>query len=140
MVHESRPTDAVETEMEILWSSFDECDVDQKLQAFERLKSAATKADLPRLAEFLKSDKNDFWIRELLAEPIGELGGCEYLPELFDALELNRLEGHDNDGFLHALTEIAWAKPEACKTELNRLLSQPEFPHKEAAKWLLSFC
>ena len=130
----------IEKEMQVLWSDFENCDVEQKLAAFERLKAVCTEKDLPQLVELLNSDKNDFWVRELLSEPISDLGGSEYLPELFDALELNKIEGHDSDSFHHFLTEIAWAEPELCKNKLQELLAQAEFRHKELAEWLLTFC
>ena len=128
------------SEMEVLWSDFDTYDVDQKLEAFMRLKSASSENDLPDLLVLLKSERNDFWTRELLAEPIAELGGVEYLDQLFDALAINFAEGHDNDSFLHFLTEIAWAEPGECKEKLLALISIPDFEHKEQAEWLLQFC
>lgn len=130
----------IHNEMEILWSSFDQYNLDEKLIAFERLKAAATKNNLPLLVEFLKSNRNDFWTRELLSEPISELGGIEYLSELFDALALNEHEGHDNDGFNHFLMELAWSDPSGCQTAINELLSKQGFKHREAAEWLLGFC
>jgi hypothetical protein len=131
---------AIVEELEILWSDFEENDVDTKLEAFERLKAIAKKEDLPQLLDALKSERNDFWVRELLSEPISDLGGSKYLPELFDALQKNYDEGHDNDGFNHFLTEIAWAEPEACKEKLEQLLANEDFQHREAAEWLLEFC
>lgn len=130
----------IEEEMEILWSSFDENDVDPKLAAFYRLKASCSEKDIPRLVELLKSEKNDFWVRELLSEPICDLGGSQYLPELFEALALNAQEGHDNDGFHHFLTEVAESEPQKCKNKLNELLSEPEYIHRDKAEWLLSFC
>lgn len=130
----------IEQEIKILWADFDVYDVDQKLASFERLKNAAKEEDLSRLIELLKSEKSDFWVRELLSEPICELGGTKYLDDLFDALELNKQEGHDNDLFLHFLTELAETDTEGCRQSLMNLLQNPEFKHKEAAEWLLSFC
>lgn len=131
---------AITKELENLWSDFAENDVDEKLEAFGRLKAAATKEDLPQLLDALESGRSDFWVRELLSEPISDLGGSKYLPELFDALQKNYDEGHDNDGFNHFLTEIAWAEPEACKEKLAELLANEKFKHREAAMWLLEFC
>ncbi len=130
----------ISKELEVLWSDFDENDLDEKLAAFERLKAGSTKNDLSQLLVALKSDRNDFWIRELLSEPISEYGGSTCLPELFDALQMNYAEGHDNDGFNHFLTEIAWAEPEACRRKLLELLANENFVHREAAEWLLEFC
>ena len=64
--------ETISKELEVLWSNFDENDVDQKLEAFERLKAVVTKDDLPQLLEALKSERNDFWVRELLSEPIAD--------------------------------------------------------------------
>ena len=130
----------IEKEMEILWSDFDSYDVDQKLAAFERLKDSASEEDLPRLVELLKSERNDFWVRELLSEPISDLGETTYLVDLFEAHELNQKEGYDNDSLNHFLTEIAWSDPQGCKAKLSELLAKKNFRHKEVAEWLLTFC
>jgi hypothetical protein len=127
-------------ELQILWSDFDENDVDAKMEAFERLKRASKKKDLTQLVVALKSEKNDFWTRELISEPISELGGCEYLSELFDALGKNYDDGHDNDTLNHLLTEIAEAEPELCKQKLKELLSEGDYQHRETAEWLFEFC
>jgi hypothetical protein len=131
---------AIARELEILWSQFDEHDVDEKLEAFKRLKAVATSNDLPQLINAIGSERNDFWTRELLSDPIADLGGADYLAELFAAFEKNRGEGHDNDTFCHHLTEIAWADPIACKRKLQELMSVAGFAHKDAAQWLLEFC
>ncbi len=130
----------IEKELEILWSDFDENDVEDKLESLERLKNSATKDDLPQLVSALKSEKNDFWIRELLSYPISEIGGSEYLPDLFEALQKNYDEGHDNDSFLHNLTEIAYSEPALCKKKLVELIATPDFKYKNHAEWLLEFC
>lgn len=121
---------AIENELEILWSDFNENDVEDKLEAFERLKNSVTKDDLSQLISALMSGKNDFWTRELLSQPICELGGSEYLPELFDALQKNYNEGHDNDSFNFYLTEIACLEPQLCKKKLLELIATPDFKYK----------
>ena len=132
--------EVIAKELEILWSDFSENDVEQKLESFGRLKNAATKDDLPQLISALKSGKSDFWIRELLSEPISELGRSEYLPELFEALERNYDEGHDNEGFCFFLTELADSEPESCNENLLKLIESPDFKYKKHAEWLLEFC
>ena len=130
----------IQQEMEILWSDYDEYSVNQKLEAFERLKAASSRSDLSQLLDLLKSEQNDFWVRELLAEPISEYGGSNCLPELFDGLKLNELEGHDNDTFLHFLTEIAYSGPMECKSTLQNLIARKNYEHKTRAEWLIEFC
>jgi len=130
----------IESGMQILWSDFNEFNVDEKIEAFERIRASTTEEDLPILVGLLKSEKNDFWVRELLAEIISDLGGSKYISELFDALKINESEGHDNDGFNHFLTEIARSDPQGCKASLVALLAQENFGHKETAEWLLTFC
>jgi hypothetical protein len=123
--------------LEIIWS---ETDVETVLEAQERLMSIATKEDLPELIEALRSDRNDFWTRELISEPIAHLGGVDYLPELFEALEKNSLDGHDSDTLVHFLTEIASLNPDACRAKLESLKESSESAHGKYADWLLEFC
>ena len=114
--------------------------VEVVLQAHQRIKNIATKDDLPFLAEALRSERNDFWTRELLAEPIAYLGGSNYIPDLLIALDRNYKDGHDNDSLEHFLTEIALRDPEACKTKLDCLLNSTDFQYRDQAKWLLEYC
>ena len=130
----------LETSLNEMWSSAAAQNVEQTLEAFDRVKQASTRADLPTLLNYMRSDTSDFWLRELLSEPICHFGGCEVLPELFDALQKGFDEGHDNDGFCHRLMEIAWEHPVACKQRLLALLSMPDYKHRQSAEWLLEFC
>ncbi|HEX7863152.1 MAG TPA: hypothetical protein VF773_22680 [Verrucomicrobiae bacterium] len=115
-------------------------DIDGVLAALERLMSAATQADLPELVAAIQSPRNNFWTRELFAEPIAHLGGSDYLEVLFEAAQQGRDEGHDNDSLDTYLTEIAYSEPEKCRAKLNELLARPDYKHKETASWLLDFC
>ena len=127
----------LERELDLLWS---QTDIETVLGAHARLMAVANAEDLPVLVKALKSERNDFWTRELLAEPIAYLGGVDFLPELLDAFEMNFLDGHDNDNLAHFLTEIADQQPAACKARLEDLLNSPSFRHHDSAKWLLEFC
>ncbi len=115
-------------------------DVDGVLEALERLKSVATKADLPELVAAIQSPRNSFWTRELFAEPISELGGSDYLEVLLEADQLGLNEGHDNNSLHSSLNEIAYSEPEKCRAKLKELLARPDFKYQEAARWLLEFC
>ena len=126
--------------LEIIRAESEEYGLDQKLEAFKTMVNSATVGDIGQLVSELNSEKNDFWTRELLSEPIAELGGVNYLTNLFDALERNKEEGHDNDLFLHNLTEVAISNPESCREKLENLLRIENFKHKNTAKWLLEFC
>ena len=90
-------------------------DVDGVMKAFERLTSIATEADFPALVAAIQSPRNNFWTRELFADPICQLGGVDYLEPLFEAAQLNLDEGHDNDSFDMSLTELAYAAPDGRK-------------------------
>ena len=114
--------------------------VDGVLEAFDRLMASVTKADLPQLVAAIQSPRNNFWTRELFAEPICQLGGSDYLELLFEAAQLGSDEGHDNDGFNTHLIEIASAEPKKCRAKLEELLARADFKHGEAANWLLEFC
>lgn len=128
---------SLQSDLEILWS---EANIDAVLEAQQRLIAIATKEDLPELVEALRSERNNFWTRELLAEPVACLGGPDVLLELIDAKDKNHKEGHDNDSLNFLLTEIADAEPAACKAKLESLMESPDFPHRNYAKWLLEFC
>lgn len=128
---------SLQSDLEILWS---DSNIDDVLEAQQRLLAIATKKDLPELVEALKSERNNFWTRELLVEPIALLGGPDVLRELFDAKEKNFKEGHDNDSLNFFLTEIADVEPAACRAKLESLLESRDFPHHNYAKWLLEFC
>jgi len=133
----------IEREIEAIFAGQDvdgDVDIDGVLGAFERLKTIATKADLPTLLAAIKSPRNNFWTRELLSEPICHLGGTDYFEPLFEAVQLGLDEGHDNDGFHFHLTEIAHAEPTKCRAKLEELLARDDFRHREAARWLLEFC
>lgn len=117
-----------------------EVDIDGVLEALQRLMAVATEADLPELVAAIQSPRNNFWTRELFAEPISQLGGTDCLEVLFEADQLGLEEGHDNDGLHSSLTEIAHSEPEKCRAKLEELLARPEFKYREAASWLLEFC
>jgi hypothetical protein len=76
----------------------------------------------------------------LLAEPIIKLGSEKHLSELFEALQKNFDDGHDNDGFCALLVDWAFAKPSQCKMKLEMLLASPDFKHRDHAEWLLEYC
>jgi hypothetical protein len=122
--------------LETIWSK---TDVDTVLKAHERLISIATKEDLPELIDALRSDRNDFWTRELISEPVAYLGSVDYLPELFEALEKNSADGHDSDTLVHLLTEIASRNPDACMAKLEAI-KDSEPAHSRYTDWLLEFC
>jgi hypothetical protein len=115
-------------------------DVDGVLAAFERLKSMATKADLPALVAAIQSPRNNFWTRDLLAEPICHLGGSDYLEQLLEAAQLGLDEGHDNDSFDANLRKLAYAEPEKCRYKLEELLARPNYKHRRAVERLLEKC
>lgn len=130
----------IENALNILWADFDEYDVDAKLRAFEQIRLSATEADLPQLVLALQSELSDFWVRELLSEPISQIGQAKYLSELLEALNKNYDAGHDNDSLCHLLIELAESEPEKCKEQLLTMLSDENFKFQSDAEWLLTFC
>ena len=115
-------------------------DIDGVLAAFGRLKEKATADCVADLVAAMQSPRSDFWIRELLSEPLCELGGPDCLEALLDAAQLGLEEGHDNDGFHFHLTEMAEAEPVKCRAKLEELMGNDNFRHRERATWLLEFC
>lgn len=115
-------------------------DVEAQLTAFDELKQLAIPADLPCLIAEVKSETCGFWVRELLAEPICELGGASALPDLLLAYNLNLEEGHDNDSFTSALDDLAFIDPEGCKRAIDRILSTGDESIKKTARWMKEYC
>lgn len=115
-------------------------DVDAQLEAFAELKELAAPADLPGLITEVRGSTCGFWVRELLAEPISELGGAQVLPDLLLAYNLNMDEGHDNDGFSSTLVDLAYTDPAGCKQELARLLASDDESIKRTARWMQEYC
>lgn len=113
-------------------------DVDVAVAAAERLHRTATAEDLPRLRDLLKHDS--FFVREAAAWPLSELAGAVALPELFQAFQRGFDEGHDNDGFSAALTELAAADPEGVRSVLETLAKSGDAAMRENAIWLMEFC
>ena len=124
----------------VMAQSFDNSDIDTKLAAFEELKERVSESDLPELMGAIRSVDIDFWTRELLAEPVADLGGAEALPTLLAAYQQNFDAGHDNDTFSHILTELAWLDPEGSRTVLANLIQADDENTRNHAGWLLDFC
>jgi HEAT repeat protein len=105
--------------------------------AAERIHRTATPEDLPRLRALLND--GSFFVREAAAWPLAELAGAAALPELFQAYQRGLDEGHDNDGFSAALTELATADPEGVRRVLEGLVKSGDPAMQENARWLLDY-
>jgi len=113
-------------------------DVDAAVAACERLHREATAEDLPRLRDLLTD--GSFFVREAAAWPLSELAGAAALPELLEAYQRGFDEGHDNDGFSAALTEMAAADPDGVRRALSGFLQSSDSKVRDNASWLLEFC
>lgn len=114
--------------------------VEAQLEAFKKLNASVTVSDLPVLLKAIKSETSNFWVRELLSEPIINLAGAKALPELMAALQKNFEEGHDNDGFLLFLTELAEEDPTGVRAALEKLAKTATKVELENINWLLEYC
>ena len=115
-------------------------DVKAQLDPFTRLKALVTENDLPVLFAALRSETSNFWVRELLCEPIIKLAGAKAIPELMAAFQKNFEEGHDNDGFQLFLTELTEQDPTGVRIELEKLATTASKAELENINWLLEFC
>lgn len=115
-------------------------DVEARLEAFKKLDSQVTETDAPILLAALESETSDFWIRELLAEPIIRLSGVKALPKLMTALRRNFEEGHDNDGFALSLIELAESDPDHVREQLHSLAANAGKAELKDIEWLLEYC
>jgi hypothetical protein len=62
------------------------------------------------------------------------------LPELLRAYQRGLDEGHDNDGFTAALTDLAASDPLGVSRALESLVASADTAMQENARWLLTFC
>jgi len=131
---------SIETLLKVMFEGLANNDVDVVLGSFDELKHTCTMADLPALVSAMQSEQSDFWLRELLSGPITELGGCDCLPVLFNALSKGEIEGHDNDLFCSHLRDMARTYPISCREKLASMIATPDFKHLEMAQWLLGYC
>ena len=106
----------------VLGLQYDIDDLDAILAAYAEIGARATVEDLPKLLETPRSDRSDFFVREMLAAPIAALGGPSVLEELLAAFQRNYAEGHDTDGMSLHLIELVEADPASAANELERLL------------------
>ncbi len=98
-------------------------DLDATIAAYAEIGARATVEDLPKLLETLRSDRSDFFVREMLAAPIAALGGPSVLEELLTAFQRNHAEGHDNDGMSLHLIELVEAALRRQPTNWNVCLA-----------------
>lgn len=115
-------------------------EVEDVLGVFALIRSRASHDDLPILLSALCSDRSDFWVREMLAEPIADLGGPGVLPELLCAYERNREDGHDNDSFTIHLIDLVEQNPDESRTVLRRIIDTGDADLRPDAEWLLKYC
>jgi hypothetical protein len=109
------------------------------LGVYAQIRAQASLEDLPILLNALQSDRGDFWVREMLAEPIAYLGGPGVLPELLRAYERNREGGHDNDSFTINLIDLVELNPEESGDVLRRIMDSESADLRPAAEWLLQY-
>ncbi len=106
--------------------------------AATRLHKNASAEDVPRLCELLGDES--FFVREAAAWPLTELAGVAHLPELLRAYQRGLEDGHDNDGFTTALTDMAQSDPVRVGQTLGAIARSGDKSMRENAEWLLTFC
>ncbi|MCP3974118.1 MAG: hypothetical protein GY720_06465 [bacterium] len=110
------------------------------LALFAEIRRAASRSDVPLLLETMQSDRANFWIREMLAEPACDLGGPKALPELLGAFAANTAEGHDNDSFSVHLIGLVEEEPAASAAVLSEIIEEGDADLRPIAGWLLEYC
>ncbi len=130
----------IETEVKKMWEGSKSGNIDDPLDAYERINIIAQKSDLPQLIEHLESENNNFWTRELLSDPISRLGDHTCLKVLLEAISKNEQEGHDNDSLNFNILNLIDNDLENCTTTLEKLLSDPTYPNKAIAEDFLTYC
>ena len=82
----------------------------------------------------------DVFVREAAAWPLSDLGRVEALPQLLNALQTGKDEGHDNDGLLAALADLVAANRDVARPALEALIAGDDAKLKAGAAWLIQFC
>jgi len=116
----------------------DRNDIDGAVAACRSLQNEATMEDVPRLRELLRDD--DFFVREAAAWPLSDLGIIEALPDLLEALQRGEDDGHDNNGLIAAMTDLAGATPSESRTMIDEILASGDRRIREQAGWLRQLC
>lgn len=122
---------------------YEEEKIEEVVDTFYEIKKIISKDDLPQLITWLNSENEaengDFAKREMLSELICQVKGLEYLEEVFEALQLNFNEGHDNDSLCHSLWVLAKNSSQEMRPILVKMINE-NHEHKEHAEWLLESC
>lgn len=115
-----------------------ESEEEEEEHAAERLRAIADPTRVPDLYALLR-EKENFWVRELAAEPLARLEGTRALPALLEALHLGWQERHDNDGLYPILWDLFAISPQEAAEVVVQMLSDRDSPYRREAVWSLGF-
>jgi hypothetical protein len=79
-------------------------DVERAVNAAAVLTEAADGSRLPELERLFSG--GDYFLREVLGEPIARIKGLDALPLLLEGLTMGHQEGHDHDGLQSAIADL----------------------------------
>ena len=96
-------------------------DIDAQMAVIRTIQEMTTSNDIPYLIKVLGAPDSDFWVREMLSEPIARIGGSPTLHALLEAFDPNPRDGHDNDSFEAVLIELLKREPSTSRLELLRI-------------------
>jgi len=131
---------SLEDDLSVMWRGRTGENLESTLAAFERICLSASKADVPRLIDFLEDDNVGFWLRELLMQPVLSCGGALFIEPTMAVLCKNELEGYDSDSLSAYLMDYVELNTNKCRPILHNILSDVSSPYHDEAEWLLEYC
>jgi hypothetical protein len=107
--------------MEELLSYHD--DVERAVNAAAVLTEAADESRLPELERLFSS--GDYFLREVLGEPIARIKGLDALPLLLEGLTMGHQEGHDHDTLQSVIADLIEVQQSEAVPSLLKMLRSP---------------
>jgi len=127
------------TEWKKLVSDFlDTTNLKVSLKAGRAISKRAKASHLPELYALLEKSDN-FYVREMVCEPIARLDGAKALPLLFKTLQRGEQDGHDNDGLVNTVMGVLESDKSACLSYVLELLRSEGAGERIDAAWALGF-
>jgi HEAT repeat protein len=112
-------------------------DLDRALDAAAALCEDADESRLPELERLFGS--GDYFLREVLADPLARIKGLDALPELLEGMRMGHRAGYDHDGLMFSITQLIQYHPSEAVPVLLTMLRSPSGDDREDAAWLLGF-
>jgi hypothetical protein len=107
------------------------------LKAARQISKVADPSHINDLYKLMESD--NFYVREVIADPLARLEGVRALPILFQALQRGEQQGHDNDGLTNTMIGLFESNKDVVAPMLIDMTQSPLASLRADAAWALGF-